>query len=367
MRLFVLLLLLLAAPLRAAGLPDPVAFFNAVERGDVPQATEWLDAGLPPDFEGHMVGSGLMIAAWEGNVPMMALFHRRGADVNRTNRLGETALLHAAWKGHLPAVRWLVERGARVNRQGREWSALHYAAFAGHEAVVSYLLAQGADVNGLSPNGSTPLMMAAREGKEGIAKALLAAGARRDIVNERGDTAVHFAMRNNNVLIARDVAGSENFPTVAARPPEYWGRPVRSQRAPDRADLLLAQAHKLEAAGMREAALRTYRAALDAIRKSEAQKAAANGGAAPRAVTGLVITARRGDAGVQSAGLQYATPAVGIEKVGAGETASAERSAKAADAAEDWLQKGRELEAAGRRAEALQAYRQASAALRSGR
>ncbi len=362
MRLLVLLLVLLAAPLRAAGLPDPVTFFVAIERGDTSLAKEWLDVGLPPDFEGHMVGSGLMIGAWEGNVPMMALFHSRGANVNKTNRLGEQALLHAAWKGHIDAVRWLVERGASVNRQGKEWSALHYAAFAGHDAVVNYLLERGADVNGLSTNGSTPLMMAAREGKESITKALVAAGARREVVNERGDTAVHFAMRNNNVVIARELAGSENFATVATRPQASWGAPTRSQRLPDRVDLLLAQAQKLEAAGMRAAALKTYRAAMETLRRNEATKAKS---ATAPAVSGLVITARRGDARQQTTGLQYATPAVTAdsEKVGAGDTAAT----TPVSVAEDWLRQAREHEAAGRRAEAMQAYRQASAALRSGR
>ena len=48
-----------------------------------------------------------MIAAWEGNLPMMELFVSRGADINRTNKVGEPAILHAAWKGRLDAVKWL--------------------------------------------------------------------------------------------------------------------------------------------------------------------------------------------------------------------------------------------------------------------
>src|SRR3989338_5343911 len=192
---FLLMLLITAAHLRAATLPDAARFSVAIESGDLARAREWLDAGLDPDFEGKLIGTGVMIGAWEGNVPMMELFVARGADINKTNAFGEQALLHAAWKGKLAAVRWLVERGARLNRQGKEWAALHYAAFAGHEEVVRYLLERGADINALSTNGSTPLMMAAREGKHAVAKALLTAGARRDIVNERGDDALRWAMR----------------------------------------------------------------------------------------------------------------------------------------------------------------------------
>ena len=353
-----LVLLLSAMPLRAAGLPDAASFSAVIERGDLSQASEWLDSGLSPDFEGKLIGTGVMIGAWEGNIPMMELFVGRGADVNKTNSFGEQALLHAAWKGHLPAVRWLVEHGARPNRQGKEWVALHYAAFAGHAEVVAYLLERGADINALSTNGSTPLMMAAREGKEAIAKALLVAGARRDIVNERGDDAMRWAMRYNNLQIARDIAGAESFAAAAERPAASWGRAVRSQPVPDKADQLLAHARKLEAAGRRDEALKLYRAALAAFRRAD--PGATKVAAPVRAATGMVITARRNKPDAQSASLNYATPAAAAEA----EPAGAGAGAAPADIADDWLSRARAFEAAGRRKEALQAYRQAASALR---
>lgn len=385
MRILCLLLLvwLGAAPVRSADLPDPVRFSVVIERGDLEQAREWLDAGLDPNFQGNLIGSGVMIGAWEGNIPMMELFVARGADVNQVNSFGEQALLHAAWKGRLDAVRWLVEHGARLNREGKEWAALHYASFAGHADIVAYLMGRGADINALSTNGSTPLMMAAREGREAIAKILLAAGARRDIVNERGDDALRWAMRYNQLQIARDIAGAESFATVATRPAPSWGRPVRSQPVPDRIDTMLAQARKMEVEGRRDDALRLYRAALAAIRAADpaANKAPA------RAVSGMVISARRGKPGAQTATLNYATPAAERDaprlapsrtlSLGAGEAAAGAglrrdsagvpvggTPTSAADIAEGWLIRARQFEAAGRRSEAIQAYRQASAALR---
>lgn len=352
-----LLLLVAVTPARGETLPDAVSFSIAVERGDLSLVREWLDAGLAPDFEGDAIGTGVMIGAWEGNIPMMELFIQRGADINRANRFGEQALLHAAWKGRLAAVRWLVEHGARLNRDGKEWAALHYAAFAGHAEVVGYLLESGADVNALSTNGSTPLMMAAREGKEAIAGTLLRAGARPDIVNDLGDDALRWAMRYNNLRIAREIAGSARFAAAAAQPAASWGRAVRSQPLPDRADMMLAQARRMEAAGRREDALKLYRAALAAIRRADS---AANKAAVQvRAVTGMVISARRDKPDAQSAALNYSTPAVAAESADAG------AAAMQADLVDDWLRRAEEFEAAGRRKEALQAYRQASAALRS--
>ncbi len=355
-----LLLVAVVGPAHAESLPDPARFSIAIEQGDIAQAREWLDNGLPPDFEGKAIGTGIMIGAWEGNIAMMDLFVSRGADINKANSLGEQALQHAAWRGHLPVVRWLVERGARVNREGQEWAAIHYAAFAGHSDVVNYLLERGADVNARSTNGSTPLMMAAREGKESIAKALLAAGARRDIVNEQGEDALRWAMRHNNLSIARSIAGSESFAVAATRPPVSWGPPVRSQAVPDRADSLMAQARRMEAEGRRDEALRIYRAALAAIRQADASRKTTQ--APPRVATGMVISARRSKPDAQSANLSFAAPTQGAAatEVGAGDTAIA------VDSADGWLRRARELEAAGRRKEALEAFRQAAASLRTG-
>ena len=121
---------------------------------------------------------------------------------------------------------------------------------------------------------------------------------------------------------------------------------------------MLSQARKMEAAGRRDEALKLYRAALAAIRNAGTGGKKATTEA--RATTGMVITARRGKPDEQTAALNYATPAVA--KVGAGETATG----AATDIADDWLRRAREFEAAGHRKEALNAYRQAASALRSG-
>jgi ankyrin repeat protein len=156
-----------------AATPDPTSFGLAVERGDRKTVERWLDEGLDPDYEAAQLGSGLLVAAWHGRIEMMALFVERGADIRRSNRNGEQALQLAAWNGHREAVEWLLAHGAPLDRAGNEWSALHYAVFSGHERIVDDLLGRGANVNARSPNGSTPLMMAAREGREGLARRLL--------------------------------------------------------------------------------------------------------------------------------------------------------------------------------------------------
>jgi ankyrin repeat protein len=247
-RLIGALLLLLAmpawpqssiAPGNRADLPDPTAFRVQMELGNLNRARAWLDAGLPPDFLGDKVGSGLMIAAREGNIPLMELFVQRGAEVNQANRLGETALMHAAWKGRLDAVRWLLAHGARVNANAMQWSALHYAVFAGNAEVAALLVEKGADIDARSPNGSSVLMMAIYEGKEDLAGWLLGRGADPSVRNENGDGALEWATKFDHPKIARMVSSAAGYRAAANRPKPDKGQARRSEPATPEIEELL--------------------------------------------------------------------------------------------------------------------------------
>ena len=238
------------APVAAApGLRDAITFGVRVEQGDIATASEWLDAGLDPNFEGDRIGTGLMIAAWQGNIKMMELFVKHGADVNRTNGFKEQALMLAAWKGRKEAAAWLLDHGAQINREGNEWSALHYAAFAGHEDVAKYLMQKGADINAKSTNGSTVLMMAAHEGKENIARMLLEAGADRSVKNDWGEDALVWAMRHEYLTLAKMVSPPDEFAEVAGRPRDSWGAAVKPIQAPEEVEKIIQEERLAHAYG----------------------------------------------------------------------------------------------------------------------
>lgn len=347
-----LLLALLPLPARAA-LPDPVKFSVTLEVGDIAAAKRWLDEGLDPNFEGTQIGTGLMIGAWEGNIPLMELFLARGADIHRVNRFGETALMLAAWKNRKEAMQWLLERGARPNRPEREWTALHYAAFAGHGGLVDRLLAAGADVNARSTNGSTVVMMAAREGHAGIARRLLAAGANPAFRNDFGDDAVAWAMRQGNYDIAKSFTSAANFAELARLAAQSPAKPVRSLPAPDAVEELLRMARLAEAAGRRDEALTAYRKALAELKAQEAKAKVGAGGTAKqtapagKAPQALVIRARRTEPARQTMSFTYA----GKDEAGI----------------DSLLEQARAAEAAGHRQEALRLFRQASERIKAGR
>jgi hypothetical protein len=345
-----LLFALLPLPARAE-LPDAARFSVVLELGDVATAKRWLDEGLDPNFEGHLIGTGLMIGAWEGNLPLMELFLARGADIHRVNRFGETALMLAAWKNRREAMQWLLARGAQPNRPEREWTALHYASFAGHAELVDKLLAAGADVNARSTNGSTVVMMAAREGRADIAKRLLAAGANPALKNDFGDDAVAWAMRQGNYDIAKTFTSAANFAELARLAAQERSRPQRSLPAPDAVEELLRMARLAEARGKRDEALAAYRKALAELKAQEAKvgaggtaKQTAPAGKAPQA---LVIRARRTEPARQTMSFSY----TGKDEAGI----------------DSLLEQARAAEAAGRRQEALRLFRQASERIKAGR
>jgi hypothetical protein len=286
-----------------AALPDPVTFSWALELGDIVKVRAWLDEGLDPEFQGQHIGTGLMSAAWYGNIEMMKLFIERGANPRRANRLGEQSLQLAAWNGHLEAVKWLLDHGATVNRDGDYWGALHYAVFNGHREIASYLIGRGANVNARSPNSSTPLMMAAREGRDELAKLLLEAGADTQSKNDWGDTALTLAMRYDHYRVGKMISSPEEFEIAVKAPKEDFGVPSRSASAPSEIEELLAKIREAEATGQDSAPLHArLRQRIEEIRtEALALRNARRPMPLPYRPNSIVITAKRNQFGGERA------------------------------------------------------------------
>ncbi len=302
---------LLAAPAWAE-LPDPITFEYAVERGDLRTVKRWLDEGLSPEYQAAHIGSGLMVAAWYGQLELMALFVERGADLRRSNRHGEQALQLAAWGGHREAVNWLLERGAPLDREGKQWGALHYAVFNGHAKLVSDLLARGANLNARAPNGATPLMLAAREGHEDLARVLLEAGASPTFQSDWGDSALTMAMRYNHLRLAKMISSPEEFAIAVKAAPESFGEATRSAAAPTAIDALLKEIRAAEAEGRPSEELhQKLRTAVSDLRRAGSPPVAQRPMPRPYVPRSMVITARRAQPGAERAQLMVAGTAAG--------------------------------------------------------
>ena len=297
------LTLALSSTTALAALPDPIVFSWTVERGDVKKVAAWFDEGLDPEAVGNELGTGLMIAAWNGNIEMMKLFVAQGANPRRANRNGEQPLQLAAWNGHIDAVKWLLDHGATVNRDGNYWGALHYAVFNGHVALARFLIERGAEINARSPNGSTPLMMAAREGREELSQNLLAAGADVKAKNDWGDSALTLAMRYDHYQLGKMISSAEEFAVAVKAPKESFGEPVRSAAATSEIEDLLLKIREAEAEGRSSEDLRAQlNDTVNRFRRNAlAQKNARQTMPVPYQLKSIVITARRGKPGTERA------------------------------------------------------------------
>lgn len=233
---------------------DDISFFNAVYRGNNDYITFFLKAGVSPSVKekdslrlnGDTLGwTGLHIAAFKGNIPLMKMFLNKGVPVDSKDDNAMNALHWAAFSGsrewvdysitgafrhyeheelkdycvpinmawteyhqvrsnELPAVEntvycdasaLLIERGAEVNaRDTFGQTPLHIAAYVGNAPLVDFLLKKGADADLADRNGRSPLHLAARRDHQKVVQLLMARGAQVNRKDIKGLTPLHLAV-----------------------------------------------------------------------------------------------------------------------------------------------------------------------------
>ena len=199
-RQFAGLVLLSAAACAHAGSYED--FFIAVRNDNATEVSDLLRRGFDPNARDAKGQPGLTVAMQEQSMKAAkVLLAQPALDVDALNQAGESALMMAALKGNVAGIDLLLARGAKVGQPG--WSALHYAATGPEPQAVTRLLERGADVNAASPNGSTPLMLAAQYGPEDSVKILLARGADVRLRNQRELRAVDFARQAGRESLTR--------------------------------------------------------------------------------------------------------------------------------------------------------------------
>jgi ankyrin repeat protein len=167
-------------------------FFQAIHRDDADTIAALLQRGFDPNTPDPQGRHGLVIALNEPSQRVIDLFLATPATrVDQRSPQDETPLMLAALHGQLDIVQKLIAREADVNKTG--WTPLHYAAMNKHLKVIALLLEHHAYIDAESPNGTTPLMMAAQYGNALTVKLLLEAGADATIRNQQRLSALDFA------------------------------------------------------------------------------------------------------------------------------------------------------------------------------
>lgn len=180
-------------------------FFVAIKQDDADAVHALLKRGFDPNTRNPAGEHGLALAIREPSLKVAAvLLGASQIDPEARNQHDESLLMLASLKGLLTLCEQLIAKGADVNKPG--WTPLHYAATHGHVGVMNLLLENHAYIDAASPNGSTPLMMAALYGTPTAVKVLLEAGADPMLKNDQGLTAIDFANRGQRSDSAQLIA-----------------------------------------------------------------------------------------------------------------------------------------------------------------
>lgn len=165
----------------------------AAEDGYGKSTEAFLDAGVSPDLAGERGETALHCAAREGTNRIVDLLLGAGARLNAKAGTHERTPLHrAASSGCEGVVRRLVDDGAEVDGTDRRGDTpLFLAAREGEAEAADALIDAGADTEVINDRGRRPLHEAVRNGNADVAARLVDAGANPDVNDRRGRTPLH--------------------------------------------------------------------------------------------------------------------------------------------------------------------------------
>ncbi|XP_050406194.1 serine/threonine-protein phosphatase 6 regulatory ankyrin repeat subunit B [Patella vulgata] len=162
------------------------------------------------DYEGL---NPLHLAVITGNIPLIRLLLKRGADLTCQDHAKHTVAHWATVRGLSEVLRILIKYGANIHTpDAHKASPLHYAAQVvepdGTQEtcedgtdVLRMLLQHDSAVNAKDDDGRTPVLWAASAGNTEACIILIEAGADVNIVDKHGLTAVHCAASRGHTAI----------------------------------------------------------------------------------------------------------------------------------------------------------------------
>src|SRR5688500_6285020 len=143
-------------------------------------------------------------AAARGDREAVMALLKKAADVNAAQGDGMTALHWAAMNGDAELTQMLIVAGANVRATTRlgTYTPLYLASQHGHAPVIQALITAGADLKAGTPNGTTPLMVAAASGEVDAVRILIEHGSdvnAKDGV--RAQTPIMYAAASNRAAV----------------------------------------------------------------------------------------------------------------------------------------------------------------------
>ncbi|CAM4539311.1 unnamed protein product [Leuciscus chuanchicus] len=148
--------------------------------------------------------NAIYYAARHGHVGTLRFLHEKKCPLDIQDKSGETALHVAARYGNVDVVQYLCSIHANPDLLDREQETpLHCAAWHGYSAVTRALCEAGCDVNARNREGESPLLTASARGFKDIVECLLEHGADMDSADKDGHIALHLAVRRCQIEVVK--------------------------------------------------------------------------------------------------------------------------------------------------------------------
>ncbi|KAF7687438.1 death-associated protein kinase 1 [Silurus meridionalis] len=148
--------------------------------------------------------NAIYYAARHGHVETLKFLHEKQCPLDIQDKSGETALHVASRYGNVDVVQYLCSIRANPDLTDREQETpLHCAAWHGYSAVARALCQVGCDVNARNREGESPLLTASARGFRDIVECLLEHGVDMDSTDKDNHNALHLAVRRCQVEVVK--------------------------------------------------------------------------------------------------------------------------------------------------------------------
>jgi len=193
-------LIRLGSPVNFKNVKGVTPIIAAAQKGNLELVQLLLKHGANPFAVTYTGSTALIQASHFGHHLVVECLLKRGVMAEQANYKNTTALMRAAQEGHEENVKLLLRFDSKVNRENHEnLTALMLAAQRGHHSITKILIRHGAKIDTKTPQGSTSLMLACKRGHTEVAKVLISAGSELSLRDSRERTARETATRKGLV------------------------------------------------------------------------------------------------------------------------------------------------------------------------
>ena len=163
----------------------------AVQRGDIDQVSDLLEAGANPNTINKEGWTPLAEASFRGRIEILEMLLDKGVFIDTRDDDNRTPLHISAKYGQYQCARLLLEHKAHSSPQNKGgWSPLEEAANQGNADLATLLIHHKAELELKDNGGYTPLCRTAQSGRFDCLKLLLEKGANISAQNNDGWTAL---------------------------------------------------------------------------------------------------------------------------------------------------------------------------------